>query len=569
MIEAGAFLQGRYRVERHIGEGGMGAVFVATDERFGSTVAIKETFFSDERLTKAFEREARLLNSLRHPALPRVSDHFIEGKGQFIVMEFIHGEDLSEMMQKRGAAFPVRDVLDWADQLLDALDYLHTQEMPVIHRDIKPQNLKLTPRGQIILLDFGLAKGNPTASDSPTAAKSVFGYSRNYASLEQIQGTGTDPRSDLYSLAATLYHLVTGKPPADALTRAMSVLNGEKDPLVPAHKLHAQITPAVSEVLNRAMALNANHRPSSAAAMRELLREAATKSATDDYETLADEFGAASLFTQNTEVMADAPSRAGNLTTEPQAALTVEEETAIAKRNIKIPVAAESKATTVQPLAAMTDPGNKRRGFAVGAIALAGLLAVGATASGLYIYRPELFGASHRTAPKGEKKLDFVEPARENKTEAANVAPAVNVNAAPETATTENPALKRENVRKSEGKAVAENAPKTETKTGKQPTKSSAETKAEDEAAAALAEEGVVMKDGKIETKDLIIEGDRFVFKNSKDRPIITPEQYRQMTPEQRKKLQRLFRIQRAMPPANIAPPPAPKPMPQTRRTPY
>ena len=198
MIGKDTVLQNRYRIQKQIGQGGMGAVYVATDERFGSTVAIKETFFSDANYGKAFEREARLLNNLRHPALPRVSDHFSDDHGQFLVMEYITGEDLSEKMEKNGGAFPIKDVLNWADQLLDALDYLHTQEMPVIHRDIKPQNLKLTPRGQIILLDFGLAKGNPTDAQHQTAAKSVFGFSRSYASLEQMQGTGTDPRSDSY-----------------------------------------------------------------------------------------------------------------------------------------------------------------------------------------------------------------------------------------------------------------------------------------------------------------------------------------------------------------------------------
>ncbi|NJM54461.1 MAG: serine/threonine protein kinase, partial [Blastocatellia bacterium] len=158
--------------------------------------------------------------------------------------------------EKKNGAFPLNDVLNWADQLLDALDFLHTQETPVVHRDIKPQNLKLTPRGQIILLDFGLAKGNPTDAQHQTAAKSVFGYSRNYASIEQIQGTGTDPRSDLYSLGATLYHLLTGTPPVDALTRAMQVLNGDQDPLIPANIAHSQVPAGVAEVLQRAMDLN-------------------------------------------------------------------------------------------------------------------------------------------------------------------------------------------------------------------------------------------------------------------------------------------------------------------------
>src|ERR687893_1798544 len=241
MIAPNTLLQNRYLVRNQIGEGGMGAVYVATDERFGSRVALKETFFTDPNLRRAFEREARLLNRLRHHALPRVSDHFTEEEGQFLVMEYIEGDDLSEMLKKRGAAFPLPDVLAWADQLLDALDYLHTQEPSVIHRDIKPQNLKLLPgnrTNQVVLLDFGLAKGTPLQT-RVTATGSLFGYSFNYAPIEQMQGAGTDPRSDLYSLGATLYHLLTGAPPPDALTRATAVLNSEPDPLRPASETAA------------------------------------------------------------------------------------------------------------------------------------------------------------------------------------------------------------------------------------------------------------------------------------------------------------------------------------------
>jgi serine/threonine protein kinase len=274
MIAPGTILQNRYLVEEQIGQGGMGAVFVATDQRFGSRVALKETFFTDPNLRKAFEREARLLNRLRHHALPRVSDHFTEEEGQFLVMEYIAGSDLSEMLKARGGQpFPLRDVLEWADQLLDALDYLHTQEPAVIHRDIKPQNLKLTARNQIVLLDFGLAKGTPLQS-RVTATGSVLGYSLNYAPLEQMQGAGTDPRSDLYSLGATLHHLSTGATPPDALTRATALVNGDEDPLRPANEVHAQVTPAVGAVLARAMSQSAARRFASAAEMRDALRDA-------------------------------------------------------------------------------------------------------------------------------------------------------------------------------------------------------------------------------------------------------------------------------------------------------
>ncbi len=275
MIEPGTVLQNRYAVERQIGAGGMGAVYVATDRRFGSTVALKETFFNDPSLRKAFEREARLLNRLRHHALPRVSDHFEEAEGQFLVMEYIPGEDLSQMLKARGGqGFPARQVLGWADQLLDALDYLHTQEPQVVHRDIKPQNLKLTARDQVVLLDFGLAKGTPLQT-RVTQTGSLFGYSFNYAPIEQMQGTGTDPRSDLYSLGATLYHLLTGATPPDALTRATAVLNGDPDPLRPASEAAAHVPAEVSDILSRAMSLSAARRFSSAEEMRAALSEAA------------------------------------------------------------------------------------------------------------------------------------------------------------------------------------------------------------------------------------------------------------------------------------------------------
>src|SRR5215204_7279135 len=272
MIEPGTVLQNRYAVERQIGAGGMGAVYVATDRRFGSTVALKETFFDDPSLRKAFEREARLLNRLRHPALPRVSDHFEEAEGQFLVMEYIPGEDLSQMLKARGAGFPAARLMGWADQLLDALEYLHTQEPSVVHRDIKPQNLKLTARDQIVLLDFGLAKGTPLQT-RVTQTGSLFGYSFNYAPIEQMQGAGTDPRSDLYSLGATLYHLLTGTTPPDALTRATTVLNGEPDPLRPAGETAAHVPAEVSDVIARAMSLSAARRFGSAEEMRAALRE--------------------------------------------------------------------------------------------------------------------------------------------------------------------------------------------------------------------------------------------------------------------------------------------------------
>lgn len=252
----------------------MGAVYEAVDQRLDTTVALKETLFADERLRKQFEREARLLARLHHPALPRVSDHFSEGDGQFLVMQFIPGDDLSEKMARKRGPFPADQVLTWADQLLDALDYLHTQDPQIVHRDIKPQNLKLTPRGQIILLDFGLAKGQAGDISRITTAASIFGYTPNYAPLEQIQGLGTDSRSDLYSLAATLYHLMTGVKPPDALSRAAALVNGQPDPLQLASVANAAVPPDVDTFLAKAMAQNRDQRYATAADMQRDLHSA-------------------------------------------------------------------------------------------------------------------------------------------------------------------------------------------------------------------------------------------------------------------------------------------------------
>jgi eukaryotic-like serine/threonine-protein kinase len=271
MLVPETILQGRYRVVHQLGQGGMGTVYEAIDERLDTTVALKETLFTDERLRKQFEREARLLARMHHPALPRVSDHFSENSGQFLVMQFIAGDDMSEMLAHRRGSFPSEQVLTWADQLLDALDYLHTQEPPIIHRDIKPQNLKLTARGQVILLDFGLAKGQVSEISRVTTSASIFGYTPNYAPLEQVQGLGTDVRSDIYSLSATLYHLITGIKPQDALTRAAAIVNGADDPLLPANEVQQTVSPQVAAVLQRGMSQNREQRFTSAAEMRKSL----------------------------------------------------------------------------------------------------------------------------------------------------------------------------------------------------------------------------------------------------------------------------------------------------------
>jgi serine/threonine protein kinase len=277
MLAPDTILQNRYHVVRQIGQGGMGTVYEATDLRLGNTVALKQMLLEQADpqhitlLRRAFEREARLLASLRHPALPRVIDHFDDAAGQFLVMEFIPGDDLAAMQRKNGGPFPLDVVLRWADQLLDALEYLHGQQPPVIHRDIKPQNLKLTPRGEIILLDFGLAKGMAVLAQQSTTTASLFGYTPQYAPLEQIQGAVTDHRSDLYAFAATLYRLLTGLVPASALDRTTALVDRRPDPLRPIDEVLPDVPPAFGAGLMAGLALSAADRPASARAMRDAI----------------------------------------------------------------------------------------------------------------------------------------------------------------------------------------------------------------------------------------------------------------------------------------------------------
>jgi Tol biopolymer transport system component len=269
----GQTLNKRYIVRRAIGEGGMGSVYEALDINLQTIVAIKyalptQSPGSRQGKSAPFENEARLLASLRHPGLPKVIDYFTEELyGSFLVMEYIPGEDLYTMLKQRDGPFDLDTVLVWADQLLDILNYLHSQDIPIIHRDIKPNNLKLTSTNQIILLDFGIAK----AGDQ----KSREAYTYEYTPVEQFKMLGTDARSDLYSLSVTLYHLLSGAEPAGSLTREAALLEKTPDPMPPLHTINPQIPEAISSVLHRGMAVQAVSRYASASEMRDRLREAA------------------------------------------------------------------------------------------------------------------------------------------------------------------------------------------------------------------------------------------------------------------------------------------------------
>src|SRR6266536_2801161 len=359
MLAPETVLQNRYRIIRLLGQGGMGAVYEAMDQRLDTTVALKETLFADERLRKQFEREARLLARMHHPALPRVSDHFAEGEGQFLVMQFIPGDDLSQMMARKQGPFPPDQVLTWGDQLLDALDYLLTQDQQIIHRDIKPQNLKLTGRGQIILLDFGLAKGQAGGLSLVTTSASIFGYTPNYAPLEQIQGLGTDARSDIYALSATLYHLMTSVKPPDALTRAAALVNGQPDPLMPANEINKNIGPEVAGVLARGMSQNREQRYRTAAEMRKALagtHQAATLSSRGEAATM--------LFPPEAAALSAATQLAGQRT-----------------------VGKEPSRPTGETTVVRTPAVSERRRFSPGVIAAAAIVVLGLGVGGFFAFQ--------------------------------------------------------------------------------------------------------------------------------------------------------------------------------------
>jgi len=273
MLRHGTILNQRYQVLEHIGNGGMGAVYHARDMRLDNSVAVKRMLLSPapERVA-AFQREARLLARLHHPALPAVHDHFAEQGDHFLVMEYIEGQDLAELLRANGGPFDARTVLAWADLLLDALHYLHKQQPAVIHRDIKPHNLKLAPNGQIMLLDFGLAKGAAGANGTDHDGRSVHGYTLQYAPFEQIRGAGTDARSDLYALAATLYHLLAGVPPPNAPTRMTAQVDKQPDPLPPLNIRVPAMPSTIDAALRKALAMKPEDRHASAAELRAELR---------------------------------------------------------------------------------------------------------------------------------------------------------------------------------------------------------------------------------------------------------------------------------------------------------
>ena len=273
MLPTGTILQNRYRIVSLLGEGGMGAVYRAWDIRLKTAIAVKEMIpdpTADPQtlagVRTQFQREAQILASLSHPNLTRVTDHFFQAGNQYLVMDLAEGENLQDVLdQSGGQPLDEDQVLGWARQLLDALEYCHANN--VIHRDIKPANVRLTPEGRALLVDFGLVKlFDPTKPQTATIMRGIG--TPEYAPLEQYAvGKGhTDARSDLYSLGATLYHLLTGQAPPMATQRVVS-----PDSLVAPRSLNPRLSQDTEIAILRAMRLRPHQRFQNAAEMRQAL----------------------------------------------------------------------------------------------------------------------------------------------------------------------------------------------------------------------------------------------------------------------------------------------------------
>lgn len=280
LLENSTILRTRYEIVQLVGQGGMGAVYRANDKRLeGRVCAIKEILPSllnaateDDlaQTVEQFYQEASTLARLDHPNLPKVSDYFSEQGREYLVMDFVSGRDLHEVLgeaKRQDKKLSESQVLAWADQLLDAMIYLHNQEPPVIHRDIKPSNIKVTPQGRIKLVDFGLVKVMQP-DDNRTVTVVQGRGTAAYTPLEQYGGdTGhTDVRSDIYSVGATLYHLLAGVPPQDAKERFLRP--GSLEPL---RQLNPSVSARTERAIFQALATHPDERPRTVKALRALL----------------------------------------------------------------------------------------------------------------------------------------------------------------------------------------------------------------------------------------------------------------------------------------------------------
>jgi serine/threonine protein kinase len=258
----GFILHDRYQIDGQLGKGGMGTVYLAQDLSLQIQVAVKENLNTNPESERQFQREASILAALRHSNLPRVTDHFILDEKQYLVMDYVEGEDLQTLCARKRPS--IEEVLAWAGAISDALIYLHSRQPPVIHRDIKPANIKLHPDGTIMLVDFGLAK----VFDNKQTTTGARGLTPGYSPPEQYGGSLTDHRSDQYSLAASVYEMLTGQRPIDSIERMFNKKQLQSilslNPAVPVH---------IDVVVSKALSLDPEDRYPDLVQFKSALRE--------------------------------------------------------------------------------------------------------------------------------------------------------------------------------------------------------------------------------------------------------------------------------------------------------
>jgi len=255
-------IRGRYRTLIALGRGGFGQVWLAEDLNLSNRrVAIKENLDHSPQGNASFRREAKLLASVTHPNLPDVIEWIEETNAQLFVMAYIEGKTLEELLSAQRRALAEADVLRWIDQVMAAVIYLHQQQPPLLHRDIKPANIRVTSQGNAVLVDFGIAKQSIGGGPSGSARLVTPGY----APMEQWDGTGTDERTDVYGLGATLYYALTGLVPTEAPLRAAG------NPLMDVRMLNPHISKRTASVVTKAMAMLPADRYASVTEMRRAL----------------------------------------------------------------------------------------------------------------------------------------------------------------------------------------------------------------------------------------------------------------------------------------------------------
>lgn len=264
-LKQGELLLDRYRIIEVMGHGGMGSIFRAVDENLGVEVAVKENLFTIEDYARQFRKEANILANLRHSNLPRVSDHFsVDEQGQYLIMDYIEGEDLQERLERLGP-FDEEEVVFIGASICDALSYMHSRDPMVLHRDIKPANVRITPRGEVYLVDFGLAKVVHGDQTTTTGARAM---TMGFSPPEQYGAARTDTRTDIYSLGATLYTALTGYTPEDSLAQTM-----DQEELTPVRERNPKVSKRVAEAVEKALQVHPNNRFQMAAEFKnELLK---------------------------------------------------------------------------------------------------------------------------------------------------------------------------------------------------------------------------------------------------------------------------------------------------------